>query len=661
MSTPRPARSEASATTARPIFCWTFPGAPIRIHVPLDLVSRLRADLGQHESSGYRIPSVEAGGVLLGHRLTATSLEIDDYLWISSREPSGRGYSLDISALKRLREESSARDENGRRAEVVGYFRTQAEDDLHLRGEELDLVTECFRDPTDVVLLIRNSDEPYTSGFLFWTQEGDFVPFSLLDFPLDAGLLHSDAIGALTSQPTEDGEMDRVLPTITNLPASTKNTPRLAESASASNTRPISTSPEDVSFNLRLRSHPRWPHEHRSSSTADGQVNEAEPRETTPRPEPAHIAPPRATVASPKHEPTPLPTPAGMAARSRQEPSRVSPRMLAAIVVLLALVAVSAFLLRGRGAVPKQKAPATVAAFPLQLDVQAQGEGLNIRWNPQSVPVTQAREGRLTILEGNQQPPRIIPLDVQQLTSGHIYYRSSAERVQFQLEIVDNSGGASKESVLALSSQQAPVRAGNAPPPGGNGQGLIRKVESIPIPSTNAGAFQLADTTEAPTNRPAPRAFAAPPSIRDRAGKIPAITLDQPPAILTNNAPPPTVVLPATLSNLPVNIPPAPQGKEPAAKKQIRIGSLQAANLIKSVAPIYPPLAMSQHMQGTVRFSATIGKDGTVQNLQLISGNPALVKAATDAVKQWLYRPALLNGDPIEVITQIDVKFALSQ
>jgi TonB family protein len=333
----------------------------------------------------------------------------------------------------------------------------------------------------------------------------------------------------------------------------------------------------------------------------------------------------------------------------------------AAVFALLALAGLSAFLLRDRwSSGPKQKVPATFAAFPLQLEVEAQGDVLNVRWNPQSAPVTQAREGRLVILEGDRQPPRIIPLDLQQLTSGHVYYRSLAKRVQFQLEIVDNSGGISRESVLALSSNPVPAVTGFAPPQSGNGQSPARKVESIPISSANADALQLANTMEAPPNRqPAPRAFTAPPSSRDRAAQVPAITLDQPPAISTNTALPPAVVLP-TVSNLPANNPPVPQVKDPPATTQIRVGSLRAADLIKKVTPVYPPKAMSEHIRGTVRFTATIGKDGTVQHLQLISGNRALVNAATDAVKQWLYRPTLLNGDPVEVITQIDVNFTLN-
>ena len=77
--------------------------------------------------------------------------------------------------------------------------------------------------------------------------------------------------------------------------------------------------------------------------------------------------------------------------------------------------------------------------------------------------------------------------------------------------------------------------------------------------------------------------------------------------------------------------------------------------------PAYPPLAKQARIQGTVSFTAIIGTDGTIQNLQLVSGHPLLVPAAQAAVSQWVYRPTLLNGEPVEVITQIDVNFTLSQ
>lgn len=108
--------------------------------------------------------------------------------------------------------------------------------------------------------------------------------------------------------------------------------------------------------------------------------------------------------------------------------------------------------------------------------------------------------------------------------------------------------------------------------------------------------------------------------------------------------------------------PPPPPKEKPVTPQRIRVGgNVQAANLIRKVTPTYPPLAKQARIQGTVRFTAVIGKDGTIQNLQLVTGHPLLVAAAQEAVKQWQYKPTLLNGEPVEVVTQIDVNFTLSQ
>jgi protein TonB len=108
--------------------------------------------------------------------------------------------------------------------------------------------------------------------------------------------------------------------------------------------------------------------------------------------------------------------------------------------------------------------------------------------------------------------------------------------------------------------------------------------------------------------------------------------------------------------------PPPPPAAKPVTPQRIRVGgNVQAANLVRKVTPVYPPLAKQARIQGTVRFTAIIGKDGTIQNLQLVSGHPLLVTAAQDAVRQWVYKPTLLNGEPVEVVTQIDVNFTLSQ
>ena len=76
---------------------------------------------------------------------------------------------------------------------------------------------------------------------------------------------------------------------------------------------------------------------------------------------------------------------------------------------------------------------------------------------------------------------------------------------------------------------------------------------------------------------------------------------------------------------------------------------------------MYPPLAKAARVQGTVKFEAKISKEGTIEDLKVVSGPPLLIQAALDAVKQWLYKPTLLNGEPVEVLTTIDVNFTLSQ
>jgi len=108
--------------------------------------------------------------------------------------------------------------------------------------------------------------------------------------------------------------------------------------------------------------------------------------------------------------------------------------------------------------------------------------------------------------------------------------------------------------------------------------------------------------------------------------------------------------------------PPKADAPKPATPQRIRVGgNVQAAKIVRQPKPIYPPLAKQARISGVVRFNAVIGKDGTIQNLQLVSGHPLLVQSAQDAVKQWVYQPTLLNGEPVEVVTQIDVNFTLSQ
>lgn len=88
-------------------------------------------------------------------------------------------------------------------------------------------------------------------------------------------------------------------------------------------------------------------------------------------------------------------------------------------------------------------------------------------------------------------------------------------------------------------------------------------------------------------------------------------------------------------------------------------GGVTEGFLLHRVTPLYPTIARTARVQGSVVMQATIGRDGTIENLRVISGPGLLIQSAMDAVKQWRYRPYLLNNEPVEVETQITVNFTL--
>jgi TonB family protein len=104
-----------------------------------------------------------------------------------------------------------------------------------------------------------------------------------------------------------------------------------------------------------------------------------------------------------------------------------------------------------------------------------------------------------------------------------------------------------------------------------------------------------------------------------------------------------------------------PPGANTGAPMRVRVASgVVQGLLISRVPPVYPPVARQARIQGVVTLQAQIDKEGNVKQLDLISGHPLLVQAAMDAVKQWKYKPFLLNGKPCEVDTQIQVNFSLA-
>ena len=102
--------------------------------------------------------------------------------------------------------------------------------------------------------------------------------------------------------------------------------------------------------------------------------------------------------------------------------------------------------------------------------------------------------------------------------------------------------------------------------------------------------------------------------------------------------------------------PPPPKPKAP-----VRIGgNVEQASLTRKIDPVYPAIAKTAHVSGTVVLHAIIATDGTVEKLEYVSGPTLLMQSAMQAVRQWRYKPLMLNGDPTEVDTEISVIFTLN-
>jgi len=145
--------------------------------------------------------------------------------------------------------------------------------------------------------------------------------------------------------------------------------------------------------------------------------------------------------------------------------------------------------------------------------------------------------------------------------------------------------------------------------------------------------------------------------------------------IKEDEAPPPVMASSGVVGGVPGGIPGGQMGgviggiisatpvavPKVATPQRVRVSQgVSAGLLVRKVSPNYPPLARQARIQGQVVLRAVISKDGSIENLTLVSGHPMLAPAAIDAVKQWKYKPYLLNGEPVEVDTEVQVNFTLA-
>jgi protein TonB len=182
------------------------------------------------------------------------------------------------------------------------------------------------------------------------------------------------------------------------------------------------------------------------------------------------------------------------------------------------------------------------------------------------------------------------------------------------------------------------------PPPPPPAAAVVKVVKQIQTDIING---QLRTPTKIPEKVQMIKEEEAPPPVMSASGVVGGVPGGVPGGQMGG-------VIGGIISSTPVAVP-------RAMPQRVRVSQgVTQGLLIRKVQPTYPPLARQARIQGSVLLQAEISKEGTIENLRLISGHPMLAPAAIEAVKQWRYRPYILNGEPVEVETQITVNFTLS-
>lgn len=634
-STARAERYEPQGTVT-PFYIWDVPQNPVSIRVSLDVIDRLEREVVASFRSVSNRGS-EIGGLLLGRVIAEPRpvVSVEAYELISCDYTRGPLYRLSDKDSENLDDVIRQRNGSGRALVVVGMFRSNTRKELACDHEDLALMKQKFQAPENVLLLVKPyATRPAAAGFFTW-EDGMIQQATRLEFPFSrTALVAANSVRAI---PAEDPA-----------PAAAAAAP-LPESPEAAAApppaAPAAAKPAARAQVVPIASRREPPAPPPLPSVAGPEA--AEPQKPEPGkavPEPAQTAP---VSARPMF---------GAREDAAPERARGSGKLIwilgGATVVALLLVTLLVYpgLL-----IPRGQAPATPAVdtSTLALRVERTAGQLLLTWNREAEAVKTATRAVLTITDGPQQDP--VELDLAQLRNGSVVYSPLTGDVSFRLEVTAAKPELSKnEYVRVLGSKPSPM----AP---------IAPESAKTEPAKPGPAPAAAEEAEAEAEQPAPAAPAAPrESLSAKLKQTESLGQRLRPARPSDLPEPPSLDRPAARApasaGLPLGMPQAPArpAAVPPPPPAPRVGgNVQEAQLVSRTEPAYPPLARQARVQGIVQLEALVGKDGRVKDVKVVNGHPLLRQAAADAVKKWLYRPTLLNGEAVEVTTRVAVGFKL--
>ena len=623
-------------------YTWQVEQKPVTAKFSFALIDRLEREALE----GFRSLSSrgsEIGGILLGRATPGTphAITVEDFTAVPcdySRGPLYRLSESDIARFRPAMEKKYAADA----LSPVGFFRSHTRKNLSLDEDDLAVLDALFTAPHHIALVIRPFATKASMAGIFLRENGTMrTESSYLEFPF-----RSTQLVGTAPEPEPEPEPE---------PAPVKATPR-AQIVPIASRREIALESfvppapaKEIPVAVEAASAPAVEAAAPLATPAMAETVQA----GSPEPPTSSAGP--AAPAVPAAAPAPMPEPAPFApAFAEQEPvpadsgAKSNKMLLLGLGALVPLLAMVLLFVYPGWMRQKPSSPAVpVDSSPLAMRVERTGNEILLTWKPDSDQLKSAGQAVLQISDGPQQEN--VTLDAAQFHSGRIVYSPGTADVVFRMEVTGRDGAKlAGESLRVLGSRPSAFDAAKAAAP--------ETHAADPAP-TEVGA--PAEEEDAVKRTPQElRPFNAPLSQRLR----PARPADLPDAPLVTRveAAPPSLSL-----NLGVSVPTPPPAPPPAAaaptspvQAPVRTAAkVVQAEVVRRVTPEYPKMARDSGVKGVVQITAKVGADGRVKSIQSVTGPAILQKPAVDAVKQWLYKPTTLNGNPVESDTVITLKF----
>jgi protein TonB len=651
-STARATRFESDPAPA-PAFLWAPPQKPVTVSIPLALIDRLEKEAVESFRSLSSRGS-EIGGLLFGTFQPGAPLAvtIETYEAIDCEYARGPLYRLTDVELARLDKILEQRLASGIRA--VGFYRSHTRKGLGLDTDDLALLDSRFRETHQIALLVRPNATKASMAGIFFREDGKIQSeASCLEFPFRSGQ---------HEPPKRDG----------GLYDGAVAGPRSVAAAPAAAARPVIRA-QIVPIASRREVVAETPLPAPVAAVPEPPVAAPEPVVESPKPEPVIVAKPEpepvvaAKPAPPKPKPEPAPEPKAPVVEPEpapavyaEEPARRGNKLLWIVLGSAATVVLASGLLFTSGILhlgSKNAINAPQDTSALALRVERNGGDIVLTWNRDSAAIKNATKAMLSISDGPQQEN--VQMDLAQLRNGSIVYAPVTSDVVFKMEVTGaDQMKTTSESVRVLRTRPSPMGDPNA-----------QQAATPAAPGTpQSAAPKPADPAPADPSTPEPEekvklAQAVKPFQKESlAGRLrasaPAEAADAP--MLGAPVPSATPAPNVNLGGLSAAPPPAPAPAQsaPAASAKPQVGGqVQQAQLLRRRDPEFPKLARDSGAGGMVELLATILPDGRVGDVKVVKGHPLLRNSAVDAVKTWLYKPAVLNGHAIESQTSIYLNF----